>query len=287
MNEAAVINKTGAAKWGFTSYSLKVLALLLMTLDHIYYYLGSGILPIPHIFTLLGRISAPLFLFAMAEGFSHTHDRMAYLKRLYLASVLMSVGNDLVNSFLPHPNGAMVINGMFATLFIVGLYIWAIELLLGNIKKKNRKNIGIALAMLLIPIGSGIGVTLYMGNTASVSPIGRIVFQALYTLVPSPIFVEGSVYWVFLGTGFYFLRNKKIGLSVFYVLMSGFFFFTAAGEGMTYENLFILNDQWFMVLSLPFILLYSGQRGKKMKYFFYMYYPLHVYVLVLLARLLA
>lgn len=287
MNEAAVISKTGAAKWGFTSYSLKVLALLLMTLDHIYYYLGSGILPIPHIFTLLGRISAPLFLFAMAEGFSHTHDRMAYLKRLYLASVLMSVGNDLVNSFLPHPNGAMVINGMFATLFIVGLYIWAIELLLGNIKKKNWKNIGIALAMLLIPIGSGIGVTLYMGNTASVSPIGRIVFQALYTLVPSPIFVEGSVYWVFLGTGFYFLRNKKIGLSVFYVLMSGFFFFTAAGEGMTYENLFILNDQWFMVLSLPFILLYSGQRGKKMKYFFYMYYPLHVYVLVLLARLLA
>lgn len=287
MNEAAVINKTGAAKWGFTSYSLKVLALLLMTLDHIYYYLGSGILPIPHIFTLLGRISAPLFLFAMAEGFSHTHDRMAYLKRLYLASVLMSVGNDLVNSFLPHPNGAMVINGMFATLFIVGLYIWAIELLLGNIKKKNWKNIGIALAMLLIPIGSGIGVTLYMGNTASFSPIGRIVFQALYTLVPSPIFVEGSVYWVFLGTGFYFLRNKKIGLSVFYVLMSGFFFFTAAGEGMTYENLFILNDQWFMVLSLPFILLYSGQRGKKMKYFFYMYYPLHVYVLVLLARLLA
>ena len=287
MNEAAVISKTGAAKWGFTSYSLKVLALLLMTLDHIYYYLGSGILPIPHIFTLLGRISAPLFLFAMAEGFSHTHDRMAYLKRLYLASVLMSVGNDLVNSFLPHPNGAMVINGMFATLFIVGLYIWAIELLLGNIKKKNWKNIGIALAMLLIPIGSGIGVTLYIGNTASVSPIGRIVFQALYTLVPSPIFVEGSVYWVFLGTGFYFLRNKKIGLSVCYVLMSGFFFFTAAGEGMTYENLFILNDQWVMVLSLPFILLYSGQRGKKMKYFFYMYYPLHVYVLVLLARLLA
>lgn len=287
MNEIAIPNKTAAARSGFTSYSLKVLALLLMTLDHIYYYLGSGILPIPHIFTLLGRISAPLFLFAMAEGFSHTHDRMAYLKRLYLASVLMSVGNDLVNSFLPHPNGAMVINGMFATLFIVGLYIWAIELLLGNIKKKNWKNIGIALAMLLIPIGSGIGVTLYMGNTASVSPIGRIVFQALYTLVPSPIFVEGSVYWVFLGTGFYFLRNKKIGLSVFYVLMSGFFFFTAAGEGMTYENLFILNDQWFMVLSLPFILLYSGQRGKKMKYFFYMYYPLHVYVLVLLARLLA
>ena len=59
MNEIAIPNKTAAARSGFTSYSLKVLALLLMTLDHIYYYLGGGILPVPHIFTLLGRISAP------------------------------------------------------------------------------------------------------------------------------------------------------------------------------------------------------------------------------------
>ena len=58
-------------------------------------------------------------------------------------------------------------------------------------------------------------------------------------------------------------------------------------EGLTYENLFILNDQWFMILSLPFILLYNDQRGRKMKYFFYVYYPLHVYLLVILARIVA
>ena len=287
MNEIAIPNKTAAARSGFTSYSLKVLALLLMTLDHIYYYLGGGILPVPHIFTLLGRISAPLFLFAMAEGFSHTHDRKAYLKRLYIASVLMSVGNGLVNAFLPHPGGAMVINGMFATLFLVGLYIWAIELLMESGKERKWKKTGTALVMLLIPVLSGIAVILFMGNTAELSPVGRIAFQALYTLVPSPVFVEGSVVWVVLGIGFYFLRNKKIGLSVFYVLMSGFFFFSTAGAGLTYENLFILNDQWFMILSLPFILLYNGQRGRKMKYFFYVYYPLHVYLLVILARIVA
>lgn len=75
----------------------------------------------------------------MAEGFSHTHDRKAYLKRLYIASVLMSVGNGLVNAFLPHPGGAMVINGMFATLFLVGLYIWAIELLIEGGKERKWK----------------------------------------------------------------------------------------------------------------------------------------------------
>ena len=92
------------------------------------------------------------------------------------------------------------------------------------------------MVMLLVPVFSGIAVILFMGNMAELSPVGRIAFQAMYTLIPSPVFVEGSVFWVVLGIGFYFLRNKKIRLSVFYVLMSGFFFFSAAGAGLTYEN---------------------------------------------------
>ena len=32
--------------------------------------------------------------------------------------------------------------------------------------------------------------------------------------------------------------------------------------------------------------LYNGKQGLKMKYFFYLYYPLHVYALVIAARLL-
>lgn len=274
-------------KWGFSSYSLKILALFLMTLDHIYYYLGGGIVSVPHVFTLLGRISAPLFLFAMAEGFSHTHSKMAYLKRMYIAAVLMSVGNSLVNSYLPHPNGAMIINGMFATFFLIGLYIWGIELLIGCVRSREWKKIILPIAMFLIPAASGILTTVLMSTSAMDSSIGRIAFRLLYTLVPSPLYVEGSIFWIILGIGFYFLRDHKVGLSVFYVLISGFFFLSAASAGMTYENLFLLNDQWFMILSLPFILLYNGMRGRKMKYFFYLYYPLHVYALVILARFLA
>ena len=61
MNEIAIPNKTAAARPGFTSYSLKVLALLLMTLDHIYYYLGGGILPVPpHIYSAGPDLSTPV-----------------------------------------------------------------------------------------------------------------------------------------------------------------------------------------------------------------------------------
>ena len=38
--------------------------------------------------------------------------------------------------------------------------------------------------------------------------------------------------------------------------------------------------QWYALLSLPLLLLYSGKRGKHaMKYFFYLFYPLHLAVL--------
>ena len=38
--------------------------------------------------------------------------------------------------------------------------------------------------------------------------------------------------------------------------------------------------QWFSLLTLPLLALYNGQRGKrKMKYFFYVYYPLHLAVI--------
>ncbi|MBR5534345.1 MAG: hypothetical protein IKU62_05805 [Ruminiclostridium sp.] len=38
--------------------------------------------------------------------------------------------------------------------------------------------------------------------------------------------------------------------------------------------------QWFSLLALPLLALYNGRRGKwRMKYFFYVYYPLHLTVI--------
>ena len=38
--------------------------------------------------------------------------------------------------------------------------------------------------------------------------------------------------------------------------------------------------QWWCLLSLPLLALYSGERGRlRLKYLFYIYYPLHLIVL--------
>ena len=45
--------------------------------------------------------------------------------------------------------------------------------------------------------------------------------------------------------------------------------------------------QWFSMAAIPFIALYNGRRGKhKMKYLFYIYYPLHLVVLQGLSMIL-
>ena len=45
--------------------------------------------------------------------------------------------------------------------------------------------------------------------------------------------------------------------------------------------------QWWALLSIPLLLLYNGQRGKaKMKYFFYIFYPLHLVVIYAISFLI-
>ena len=65
-------------KKGLDGTQLKTIALVLMVLDHIHYFFEfTGC--IPTVFSMLGRLSAPLFLFCTVEGFAHTHDRRRYL----------------------------------------------------------------------------------------------------------------------------------------------------------------------------------------------------------------
>lgn len=69
-------------KKGLDGTTLKLIALILMVVDHIHYFFEfTGMVPIW--FTMLGRLSAPLFLFCFVEGFVHTHDRRRYFLRIW------------------------------------------------------------------------------------------------------------------------------------------------------------------------------------------------------------
>lgn len=59
------------------------------------------------------------------------------------------------------------------------------------------------------------------------------------------------------------------------------------GTGLSVLAVYAGGSQYFSLLALPLMCFYSGQRGKRnFKYAFYLFYPLHLIVLELLARLI-
>ena len=87
-------------------------------------------------------------------------------------------------------------------------------------------------------------------------------------LVPWPSFViDYGLCGVLLPLLIYAGRNRTERLA-------------AAAVGLIALSLSMSRLQWWCLLSLPLLALYSGKRGHtKLKYLFYIYYPLHLIVL--------
>lgn len=105
------------------------------------------------------------------------------------------------------------------------------------------------------------------------------MFASLYT--------EAS----YLGVGmiliFYFCRNKKLLMSILYVLFSVFEISLSIGTQYFVHEAFLFNYQWMMCFAIIPILLYNGKPGHKskfFKYFFYCAYPIHIIILLILGN---
>lgn len=111
---------------------------------------------------------------------------------------------------------------------------------------------------------------------------------AIVLLAASLIF-EGGVYlWPVLLI-FYFGYHKPTAQSIGIFVWCLLLFIKAVMTGIqTKTGLYsalTFDSEWMMISVLPFIWLYNGQRGKKSwitKYFFYIIYPAHLWILMIL-----
>ena len=83
-----------------SSFWLKVIALLTMTIDHIGFMLEgyAGLETTAAIFRHIGRLALPLFCFMIAEGAMHTKSFRKYALRLGIMASLISLGMLLYES---------------------------------------------------------------------------------------------------------------------------------------------------------------------------------------------
>lgn len=80
-----------------------------------------------------------------------------------------------------------------------------------------------------------------------------------------------SFYGIGLVCWFYFFRERRI------LLLSG---------GAFWNFLWVNRLQWYGAFAMVPIGLYSGKKGRGMKYFFYWFYPLHLLALYVVKRII-
>lgn len=257
---------------GLSGFSLKIIALILMTIDHIHQFFSSN--GIPMWFNWLGRLSAPLFFFTMAEGFFYTRNKFTYIKRLYFFSVIMSLGKFLSwKIYMNNFSYSMVNNNIFETFFLVSLNILLFEYLKDE-NKELYKKVSITFIAIIFEIILPISVYLILPKS-----ITKIVIS----FFPCPLFCEGGFIFVILGIIFFHLRDNSKKMIIIYLVFSLIFFpFT----NFSIENLLNKNNQWMMLFAVPFMMLYDGRKGHGLKYLFYIYYPVHIFLFFFIAGII-
>ena len=266
-------------KKGLDSTQLKTIALVLMVLDHIHYFFEfTGC--IPTVFSMLGRLSAPLFLFCTVEGFAHTHDRKLYFLRIWaigtgMAAIefFMIYGHMFRRGDDFYPQNAIFQDFMLLCIVWQGMD-WIRE------KKIVRGAIAIAAV---------VGWPFFIVFLLQTFP--QLQSSALFGFVvtsPLPMWMaitDGG--WSFLlgGVLLYALRgNRRVqltawALTVFLCDFALIFGMACRQDGFVWTQMFTAYYEWFGVAAVLLMLLYNGQRGSGHKQWFYWFYPAHVYLL--------
>lgn len=279
-----------------TTFSIKILALICMVIDHI----GLFFPDTPIWYRYIGRISAPLFIFCMVIGFSYTRNRKVYLLRMYLFGLGMSVLDYILNYF---SKGDLVTNNIFVTLFSIAIIIQLIE----YIREKHRKWIIYLLCYCVWQI-----VSLLICYHIDMH-YDKLVYLFM-GLLGNLFYNEGGFIFVFLGVLLYFIKDNKKFITIYYSLFCfSYAFITMAGivprimskldyyDYNIFYNIFGFifpllgfniiginknSIQWMMIGALPFMLLYNGEKGKSIKYLFYIFYPAHILILFILSNII-
>lgn len=246
-----------------TSATMKIIALVAMTLDHFAHAFAVQLLygetPLSSVYFLLrfaGRIAFPLYAFMIAEGCKHTKNIKKYMGLMALFALVSEVPFDLTGS------GQWVdwdSQNVYFTLFLGLVACYVVRLL-----KEQKKNILISV------------------------PVAALLCASAYVLGTDYSWYGVLLIWLFAATE---NTENKIRIPVIVLgllLIARPWNMILSGFAPAYINNAVMQFAGSL-LALPLIIRYNGQRGRLRvnKYFFYAYYPAHLLLFGLAASLLS
>ena len=235
--------------------TLKIIAAIAMLIDHI----GMMFFPKAVIFRIIGRLAFPIFAFMIAESAKYTKNKLKHFMLMFSLAFVCQVVYYLFD------NGSLYMC-ILVTFSISTLLIYTLQRFNKALFKKDAKAtekifwgliffLGVVATYLVCNIKYRDFVIDY-GFAGCMTPVAASLLDFSKTEAPRSV-----------------KRLDTIPLRVLCMILPIAI--------IVYNN--IINGKnfgIFLFATLILLLFYSGKRGKrKLKYFFYIFYPLHLVIL--------
>lgn len=244
---------------------LKVLAVVTMTIDHV----GAFLLPSIPLLRAIGRLAFPIFAYMIAEGCRHTSNKARYLVTLCAFGAISQL------LFWLHYH--TLYQSIFTTLALSAVTIFALQWWAESWQGQTtgttaRSPLNLRVLAPLAALALDVVVTVVLPQTFALQG-----FYVQYRLPGVLLPVMAYLPWLANPGGVRDEQKNRLAALVLFAI--GLVIVAATGSS---------SNQWWSLLALVPLALYNGERGSRsLKYFFYVYYPLHLAVIMLLARFLA
>lgn len=262
MNEGIVIRSGDKPEFNITLNTLKYIAIIAMSIDHIAYAFVPDESILAIIMHFIGKITGPIMFFSAVEGYHHTKNINKYMARLAAFAVISWFPFVYFNS-----------GGVLADInYIKPNVIYTI--LLGVIAIRMRRELK--------------------------NPIVKValIFFLIILCIPADWGTWGIITIIVFDYFYGNFKNQAFGYCMIVLLDVGVLsMLTQPFFNLFYFQSFNINVEHYMRsipnigMFIPIFLLsfYNGQKGKGgifSKWFFYVFYPLHLLILGFLQTLL-
>lgn len=260
---------------------LKIIAVFAMIIDHIGHYFQSFI---PHglytVLRIIGRIAMAIFTYCIVQGFFHTKNFKRYLERVSILAIVTQLLISIIG----------IINIYFVPEYTVNVY------------KHGNILVSFSLGLILLYlIHNKIVINKWDFNKNMILKIFYcLLLVAIYIFIP----IDYEFQVILLMVMFYFIEKLKISIYLsrqatnFNIKKIMAINISEEKIKLVYNIMITLSfllviiymkGNIYMLLALPFIWLYNGEKKDK-KYIsskiFYYCYPIHHVVLYGIALLI-
>ncbi len=273
--------------FSLSSLALKIIAALLMTIDHI------GLLFVPnsketytlyYILRAIGKIAFPIFAFLAVEGAYHTKNAKKYLLRLLLSAILL----DGVGYLVGYLGKIRIADNPIVGNAFMDMFLGVLTITL--LRKKNWYSL-----FALLPISYAV-----LSNVTVSADYGTL-FKTDWGTFSIALFLcyflakELSSYLVrrknSTSSGFdfevYHLKyDKLLEIVALFTVELAFYLLYRIDYTSSFIPVEFVPIGSYSCLAALFLLFYNGRKGydkKWIQYSFYVYYPLHLLILGILS----